>query len=356
MNLMNKLKRETIARLLVPVLLLGLLGALFLSVSNVFTPEPVPRSLYEVPREELDGTYVTVDVEWIYGCYAYTEKYRDNKATGEITQREYVIDANRYDYCALILDGSLMEQAETLLAQCDAYASGLTDEITASFTVTGRMRELPSDSLPLYHRAMGYDSLSAEDRQTVLPLYLFPVDYSANYVMLILGLVCLGIAIMLLVMAFLGRFQRQITQKVESSASGSPEVLYEQLGRMLETVPAVSGLRIGGGYILLRSGFCHYFYDASDLVWAYRQVTRHRLYGFIPIGKTFSLMLKMSDGTEKAVAMREKKVAEQLEKIMLQFPGCAVGYSEELMAMYRSNRSALRQVAAAQRGRAPQES
>lgn len=354
MNLMNKLKGETLARLLVPVLLLGLFGALFLSASNAFAQEPVPRSLYEVPRDELQGEYVTVEVGWIYGCYAYTEKYQDNRPTGEITQREYVIDANRDDYCALILDGSLMKQAETLLSQCDAYASGQTDEITASFTVTGNVKSLPSDSLSLYHQAMGYDSLSAEDRQTVLPLYLSPADYSTNYVMLLLGLVCLGIAIALVVMAFLGRFQRQISQKIENSAFSSPEALYEQIQHMRETVPAVSGLRMDGGYILLRSGFSHYFYDANDLVWAYKQVTRHKLYGIIPIGKTYSLMLKMSDGTEKAVAMGEKKVVEQLEKIMLQFPGCAVGYSDELMAMYRSNRSSLRQVAAAQRSQAAQ--
>lgn len=352
MDLMNKLKGESFVRLLVPVALLVLFGVVFLSGSNAIAKEPTPRNLYEVPREELEGEYVTAEIHWIYGCYAYSEKYRDNKATGEITQREYVIDANVNDYCALILDGDAMEQAEALLEECVAYSSGQTAQITKSFTVTGEMKALPSSSLSLYRRAMGNDSLSASEQAVILPLYLSPADYSTNYILFAMGAVCLGIAVVLVVMALTGRFQRQITQKAANSSASSPEAFYERIKYMRKNVPAVSGLRIDGGCIFLRNGFSHYFYDANDLVWAYKQVVRQKLYGIIPISKTYSLMLKMADGTEKSVAMKEARVAEQLEKIMRQFPGCAIGYSDDLMTMYRSDPNTLRQVAAAQHGRA----
>lgn len=355
MDLMKKLKRETLVRILVPVLLLGLFGVVFLSGSNLFAKEPTPRSLYEVPRDELEGAYVTVDVDWIYGCYAYTEKYRDNQPTGEITQREYIIDANIDDYCALILDGSLMKQAEALLEECDAYYSGEAAQITKSFTVTGEMKALPSDSLSLYHQVMGYDSLSPAEQQIVLPLYLSPSDYATNVPLLIIGIVLLGAAAALVVMTLMGQFQKQLRQKLENASAQSPEALSELIGNMLKNVPAVAGLRIDGGYMLLRSGFSHFFYDSGDLVWAYQQVTRQKLYGIIPIGKTYALILKMADGTEKAIPMKQAQVKQQLETLMLQFPGCVIGYSDELKKLYRDNRGALRQVAAAQRAHTAQQ-
>lgn len=351
MDFMKKLKRETIARLLVPVLLLVFFGMVFAAGSNAFTKTPEPRDLYEVPRDQLEGEYVTAEIYWIYGCYAYSEKYVDNKATGEIVQREYIIDANIDDYCALILKGDEMEKAEALMAECAAYLSGQTDNITKSFTVTGKMKRLPSDSLSLYHEMMGYDSLSAADKATVLPLYLSPADTSVSVWMLVLGIALLGVAVVLVVMALQGRFQKQIAEKLKSSANSS-EVIYQLLEHMRADIPAVGGLRIDGGCILLRSGFSHYLYDGSDLVWAYKQVTQHKLYGIIPTGKSFGLTLKLADGSEKIVAMKEAQVKEQLEKIVVQFPNCAVGYSDELMALYRNNRAALRQVAAAQRGAA----
>lgn len=348
MNVMNRMKRETILRLLVPILLLVFFGVLCIAGSNLFAEEPAAQNLYEVPRDQLEGSYVTTEVEWIYANYAYTEEYKNDVATGKITEREYVIDANEEDYCALILEGDLMDQAEALLKECDAYYYGETDEITKGFTVTGWVRTLPSDSLSLYYEIFDYYNLSDAEQEIILPLYIAPADYSIQPVPLVIGAVLLGIAVLLLVLALTGHFQKQVKEKIENSGYGS-ERFDDLLIHLYKDVPCVAGLRMDSGWILLRHGFSHFLYNSNDLVWAYQQVTRQKLYGVIPIAKNYSLMLKLADGKEKAVPMNQKKIKEQLEIIAGQFPSCAIGYNDQLASLYRTNPNALREVGVAQR-------
>lgn len=355
MDMLKKLKRQTLLRMLFPIVLLAVVGIAFLAGSNLFAKEPTPQNLYEVPREELKGSYVTVDVEWIYGCYAYTEETRDNIPTGKITQREYLIDANLDDYMSLIVSGSTMKQAEALLDECDDYYMGLTDEITQGFTVTGYVKSLPSDSLELYHEVLGYDDLTASEQEIVLPLYLSPADFSVNYVILIAGIAFLGVAIVLLVMVLSGRYQRQLKEKLQQLFGGNTEKENEFLNHMLRDVPEYAGMRMEKGYLLLRQGSSHFLYDSSDLIWAYQQTTRQKLYGIITIGKSYSLMLKLADGSARAIGMSQAKVKEQLEKLAVQFPTCVIGYSDQLASVYSQNRDSMRQIAAAQRGNTPQQ-
>lgn len=347
--MLNKLKTRTLLWMLFPVLLLAVIGICCFAESNLFAEEPTPQNLFEVPRDELEGAYVTVDVEWIYGCYAYTEETRNNIPTGKITEREYLIDANADDYMALILSGDLMDQAEALMAECDDFYNGSAEEITQSFTVTGYVKKLPTDSLDFYHEALDYYSLSAAEREIILPLYLAPADFDLNVIALIISLVCIAAAVLLLVLVFQGRFQRQITEKLEQMFGDNPERQDEFLKHMLNKVPNVGGMRMDNGYIYLCQGMSHYLYDSRDLVWAYQQVTRQKLYGIITVGKNYGVALKMADGTSKVVAMPKKKVGEMLQKIAEQFPGCVIGYSDQLAALYNQNRGAMANVAAAQR-------
>lgn len=350
---LKKLKRKSIASLLVLILLMGAMGVFGIAASNLFASEPEAQNLYDVPRDQLEGAYVTVEVDWIYGCYAYTETYENNKPTGIITSQEYVIDANVDDYMCLILEDDLMEQADALLAECDAYYYGEIDEITQTFTVTGEVKALPSESLELYHEAMGYDMLSASEQEIILPLYLSPADYSVEIVPLIFGLIFLAFAVYFLIAALSGKYQKQIRQKLELMFGDNTERADEFLRNLMET-PAVNHLHINGGYILLAQGNNQVLLDSNDLVWAYKQTVRQKLYGFIPMGKSQRLVLKKADGKELLVVMKEAQIKEQLTVIAQQFPTCAVGYSDQLAALYRKDPSSMRQVAAAQRTNAPQ--
>ena len=78
-----------------------------------------------------------------------------------------------------------------------ALMDKFTEEITQSFTVTGYVKKLPTDSLDFYYEALDYYSLSAAEREIILPLYLAPADFDLNVIALIISLVCIAAALLL---------------------------------------------------------------------------------------------------------------------------------------------------------------
>lgn len=351
---LRKLKRQSMASISFLVLFFVVFGVIFMFASNLFYTEPEARNLYEVPREELDGAYVTVDLEWIYDCYAYTETYEGNNPTGIITQKEYLIDANENDYMCLILEDDWITQADSLLEECIAYYNWETDEITNTFTITGQVKALSGESLSLLHEFMGYDQLTTEEQAILLPLYLSPVDTEVDYVILVIGFVFTIFGLSFLAAGLTGSFQKQVKNKLTELFGENTERADEFLGQLMET-PSVAKLHINGGYILMRQGMAQILLDSSDVVWAYKQTVRQKLYGIIPLSRSHRLVIKKADGKELAVIMKEEEVKAQLKKIARHFPTCAIGFSDQMASLYKKDPNIMRQVAAAQREKTTKE-
>jgi len=353
MDYLKKLKWQGIVGTLFLVLLLAVIGVACIAGSNLFTEPPEAEELWDVPRDELEGSYVTVEVDFIYGCYAYSEETRDGKPTGNIKEREYLIDANAQDYMALILSGDDMEKAEKLMKQSEAYYYGEIDEITASFEVTGYVRKMPSDSQRLLYEWLDYYTLPPAEQDIYLPLALEREEYETEIWLVVIGAGLLGAAAFFMVRKLSGHYQKNLRVKLEQLFGGTPERGNDFMKYMLEQAPRIHGLRIARGYLLTRLGGYDTLFDSSDLVWAYREITQHKLYGIIPTGKSYAVMLCTKEGHRHSIAMSQKETTQVLNQLMADFPQTVIGYSKELESLYISNRAAMAGVAAAQRSRNP---
>ena len=354
MEFLKKLRTRSLKKSL-PLVIVLLVGAIvLLSLSEFWLLFQKPANLFDVPRGQLYGKYVTVEIPFIYGSYAYTEEYKNDRATGNITSQEYIIDANKNDFCGLRLPKGLVAKGDALLQECGDYLNYETDEITATFTVRGIMKAMPSDSLDYYYETIGFRDMSADQQDLFLPLYLDAWDgIPANTVICsIFGLALLAGALALLCRALLGGSQKQLLQKAQELAPGNPEYVLAHAEQLYELAPSVGGLRMNASLLLIEQGWKQYLYSTRDLVWAYQNTVRQRVYG-ISAGASHNLVLKMADGSARSLPMKESQVREQLQKIGALAPDCVLGYSQELETMYQKNREAMRSVAAAQR--APQE-
>ena len=94
----------------------------------------------------------------------------------------------------------------------------------------------------------------------------------------------------------------------------------------------------GGGWLvtdkyLIRSTFFAFdLLRLSDLLWAYKRVTRHSV-NFIPTGKTYVGVLACYGGTAE-VTGREKKVDSVLNFAGERAPWAVFGFSEELSKLF----------------------
>ncbi len=351
MHYVKKLKTKSIVSAIALSALCLLLSAVFIIPSQVQVFLQTPRNLYDVPREELEGAYVTVDLSYIYDSYAYTTEYEnDSDLVGTIAAMEYIIDANYDDFCGMLVEtDELISKANALLNQSIQYNYYEIDEITANFTVTGIMTEMPSDSRRFYHEYVGYDDMSAEEQAIFLPLYLDVWDNSDTaqaIIFAIMGLGCLVMAIVVLVQAFTGHHQKQILKKASQLSPNAPEQVLEQLDALLEANPKEKVL-FNSRIIFASNGNNSRLYALSELVWAYQSTTTQRVY-FIPVGKTHALVLATADGKQVQIPMKEPKVKEYLQALHQAHPRCLIGYSDELARIFRKNPASISQIMDAQ--------
>lgn len=351
MQFIQKLKTKSILSAVLLALVFLLCAVMFLAGSQFWLFLQEPAYLYDVPREDLEGAYVTVELPRIFGSYACTEEFENDFDTvGTLVSQEYIIDANDYDYCGLLVkDDDMIDQANALMESTFAYLDYEAEEITGTFTVTGVMKEMPSDSLEFYHEIVGYESLSIEEQEAFLPLYLDVRDGDDTFgtVMLaVFGAVFLAVALFLVIRACIGANQKQILDKAMQLSPAAPEMILDQLDQMHDANPKAKIL-MNGRFIFANNGNASRLYAMEELVWAYHAVTTQRVY-FIPVGKTHSLALAMLDGKIIQVPMKEDQVKEQLQAIQAQHPSCFLGFSKDLEAMYRKNPASLLQLRASQ--------
>lgn len=78
----------------------------------------------------------------------------------------------------------------------------------------------------------------------------------------------------------------------------------------------------------------------TDLLWAYKQVVKRKIYYVIPAGQTFGAAFNF-DKLKVAVSGKEADVDEALAWSMQHAPWTAYGHSDELAAVYKNQRKEL---------------
>jgi hypothetical protein len=95
----------------------------------------------------------------------------------------------------------------------------------------------------------------------------------------------------------------------------------------------------------------------TDLVWAYKVVTKHRINFFIPAGTTYDPVFCFSDGSRIQLEGRwtfggsaaESTVDELLSKVAARAPWAVIGFSDSVEASWRRERAGLTASVAARR-------
>ena len=346
MKFIWKLRLRSLLKLSWLIGLLLLSGALLLTValSEAKEMNRQPVELYDVPRDELEGAYVTVEIPRIYEQYAYNEREVNDIPTGVITSKEYIIDANDNDFCGLVLNGEMIQKGDQLFTETEELIWKGTGEIKSTFRVQGVMRPMLGDRLAFYKDSV-MGMLYGEDSDALLPLYLDAEsgkDKSdlAFVFMLAVSMLMAGVGFVVAILC--GAYQKQVMNKASELSHGDVQDFLERVAKMYDSAQRFGGLRMGDGLVLIENGAFHSLYKADELVWAYQKTVKKGS------GKSFALTLHTSDGKSNEIPMNEQKAKEALERIFETIPGCVIGYREDVLMVFLRNRGMMKDVAAAQ--------
>lgn len=341
MDYVKQLKNKRILRVLpVSLFLIAFSAALFI-YCQCWLLFVQPADLYSLSADQLKGAYVTAEIPFIYGSYAYTEEYQNNISTGKILSTEYVIDANATQLMGLELGEKSVSAGDKLLEDSMAYFYGEAAQLGESIVVTGTVFAMPSDSLNYYHEMIGYDSMSSADQALYLPLYLREgymgrTSRSTSATVLLCSCLCVIISVFCLLYAIFGKQQNQILRRAKELGNGNAAPVLQQIAALHDQIPDCHGLRFNSSLILC-DGAQQFLYSVPELVWAYQNTVQHRTNG-IPTGKTYYLVLRMMNGDTRQIAMPEEEITAQLEKLGQLMPHVIIGYSDQLEEMYRTDR------------------
>jgi hypothetical protein len=98
------------------------------------------------------------------------------------------------------------------------------------------------------------------------------------------------------------------------------------------------GITLADHYAVTNSFFVFNVLRMHDLLWAYKKITKRRVYFFIPAGKEFDAVLKFYGGDvsfrRSGFGHREEKVEEVLKWVAERAPWAIIGYSDELNTLF----------------------
>ncbi len=332
-ELKKKSLKKNLAKILVALALA--VGLLWGSDFGAFKAIGGPKDLYALDADDLQGQYVTADIYFIYDWYAYTETTNESSHYSHVTEKEYIISTDDV-YLGVAVPGGMIDDAEAVLDDSDAYYYGDLSELTRCITVTGTIQRMDSKTLDFYHKVVGYDGMSNADRALFTPLVLKVnclgrMPEGLTWLMTAAAAAALCYAIWILATSLTGGYQKSI--KAYCKASESPEVTLEELDQFYQNTEPVNGVRVGK-WILFETKGKDMVLDANDVVWAYLHTVNHSTNG-VPTGKTFGVVVRTRNRKKYEVAMKSEAAARDvLNTIARDMPRTVLGYTAKLERFY----------------------
>ena len=342
MEWLNKLRKQSIRTAVIWFLVLLILAAAIFFVSGAYGIFGMlsPKTLADLTPETAVGAYVEDDIYILYGDFIEVEEYKNDRPTGKITGRYYLVDFDEIYYMGLSVHTGDLADADMLMDACDdlfAGEIGAEDVIPYALHVKGTIRKMDDEELGYYHSAVDYDSDTID---IMLPYYLDKGRINGLTlplaIILILGsLALITGGVVLLVKAAKGSYQKDVRKTLE--ASGSFEAEAEKAGVFFEETQPVCGFKLGRDFLYFKQGMNSILLRPWDVAWAYQSITKHRTNG-IPSGKTYAVVIRLMDGRSYTISQPKKKAEQLLQAMEQALPGTVFGYSNELEQVYLNQR------------------
>ncbi len=290
-----------------------------------------PKDLFSLRADELEGKYVTAEINYIHDWYAYTETTNSSTNRSTVTEKEYII-LTEDAVLGVAVPSSMVSDADKVLRDSDDYYYGELSELTRSITVTGTIRRMDAETLDYYHQVLGYNGMSNAERAMCQPLVLKAnclgrTPEGLTWLMTLLAAGALIYVVWILIAVFSGLYQRSI--KAYCKNSEAPEAVMEELEQFYQDTTPVSGVRVGK-WILFESKGQDILLDTNNAVWAYMHTVNHPTNG-IPTGKTFGVILRTRDRKKYEISMKNEAAArEVLDTIARDMPRTVLGYTPKM--------------------------
>ena len=338
---MNKLRKKSMKTTLPLSIFLAIAGIVMIALSlpSITTGKQEPIPWEEVDFEgDIEGLYVSGTLNGIYDWYC------ENTTDGRITSKEYIIDADDTYYMGMLVLKKDMDDAEDLMDVSWDYLDGYATEEELEemqYEITGIISPIPTDSLHFYNEYIDWVTEADPTARSLFLPYYIEVNKAGAFTvggawaLAAVGVVFVAIAVLLIVLALNGFYQKSIKKYI--AASASPNMTAERIERFFANTKETNGMYYNNEFVCGQHGSSTVFGETSKIAWVYTHVTKHKSY-FITISKTYELVICFVDGTRHFISMKNEAAADlHLHRLGELCPQAIFGYTDELNNLF--NRS-----------------
>ena len=207
-------------------------------------------------------------------------------------------------------------------------------------TFSGALSAIPADMnagvvQPIYQK-------HPELNGRFLPLMLDATSFRRDgYFGMTFGILLGGLWIWMLVCGFRWRAEPATHSAYKKLARlGSPQQLEMDLDAQFRSCGGgekLGSARLAPQWLVNQRAFSLSVMRAADVIWAYPRVVKH-YHGFIPTGKTFSLVVYDRTGAMTEIAVKKKTSAAALQSLRARATNAIFGYNDALIRLWRKNR------------------
>lgn len=335
---MNKLRKKSLKTTLPLSIFLAIAGIVMIAVSlpsiTRGTKDPIPWEEVDF-NGDIEGLYVSGTLYGIYDCYC------ENTTDGRVTSREYIIDADDTYYMGLLVQKKDMDEAESLMEMSWDYLDGYATEddlAELQYEIKGIISPIPTDSLYYYNEYIDWVAETDPTARSLFLPYYIEVNKAGAFtvggawVLAGAGVLFVAIAVLLIILALNGFYQKSIKKYI--AASGSPDMTAERIERFFANTKEVNGMYYNNEFISGQHGSSTVFGETSKIAWVYMHVTKNKSY-FITISKTYELVLCFADGTRHFISMKNEAATElHMSHLGDLCPQAIFGYTDELNNLF----------------------
>lgn len=336
----EKLKKKHMVHCVLWCLVLWAIAGVILGLNlesvKVLFEEPV--ALEDLKASDLRANLkVNAEIYWVMDYYSYTEK------DGRTVTMEFMIPVGDEEYMGLECSYGTMDDVKENMQLYWDYMDGKDvslDDMKA-IPVKGTIQPLKGDSLRFFNEFIDALEWTEEEEEIFVP-YVLKVDNIGeldDFTLVFLGLIVLVLLLVgvgILISGLRGSNLKELEKYC--AATGNKEYEMQKLEQFYQMGTPVQGIRINNDYFMAVNGTKIKFAPAKQLLWAYTHVVQHRT-NFIPTGKTYSIIVKLSDGRQLDISMANQDACDQaLEYIATNCPYLFIGYDKEWERMYNKNR------------------
>lgn len=298
-----------------------------------------PVALESLDASEIkDGLKITAEISYVMDYYAYTE------TMGQTTAMEFIIPVGEEEYMGFECSGANMRQAKKNMELYWDYLDGEDVSLDDMKTVeiSGTVVEMTGKSLKYYNEFVASLGWSKEEASIFIPYMIKlgdieKVDTSSMVIAGIMFLVFFIFGLCILISGVRGNNLKEVTKYCNEK--GNPDYEMQKIEQFYQMGEPVEGLRANNEYFMAVKGTSIYFAPAEKLLWAYSHVVQHRT-NFVPTGKTYSVIVKRSDGVQHEISMKNEEACKKsLNYLASSYPYLYIGYDNQWNQMYNKNRA-----------------